>query len=232
MHTVVYALVPHSDIAKFEVEDGLARGAATNLVSAPTSISQVAVDLATAGTVDLDSTYTAPAFGALMRISAESSSDAHPGDIDDLVGEVASVVGAWAVTSSVIADRADSWVGSATPGVKLIGLLTSAPGIDAKSFDGWVRDAVATCSSELSGVGVRLHTPQEALIGASTFDNIVELSFSTHEQLEGALATHGVRQLLQSELLNADTTQVFTAVEHLLTPNENAWELHDHPLGE
>ncbi len=227
MHTVVYALLPHSDIAKFEIEDGLVRGAATELLAAPSSISRVSVDIATAGVVDFDSPHETPSFDALFRITAESMSEARPAHLDDLVAEVAGVVGAWTVSTVTVAERDDEWIGVATPGVKLVALLTSGPGIDRGSYDGWLRDALMTCADDLDGVGVAYHTPGETLVGTTGFDSMVEFSFPTQDGLEQALETHTLQSILGSELLDSDETQAFTAVEHLLTPNENAWEMHN-----
>lgn len=227
MHTVVYALVPHSDIAKFEVEDGLARGAAAELLAAPSTISQVVVDIATAGIIDVDSPHTPPGFDALLRVSAESMADAQPAHLAELVADVASVAGAWTISTISIAEREDDWIGSATPGVKLVALLSSGPGIDRGSFDGWLREALLTCANDLAGVGVVTHTPEETLEGSRQFDSLVEFSFSTQDGLAHALEAHMLQSVLGSELLDSDKTQVFTTVEHLLTPNENAWEMHD-----
>lgn len=231
MNTVVYALSPHFDIAKFELEDGLVRQAAASLLAAPSTITQITVDIATAGVVDVDTPHSAPSFGAMLRIAADSMSDAQPTDLAELVADVVGVVAAWTVTTSVLAERDDHWIGSSTPGVKLVAFLTGGPGIDSGSYDGWLRDAAMTVATELDGVGVALLSPNDPLIGDERFDTILELSFPGQAELEKALAEDTLQPILGSELLDLGKTQLVTTAEHRLVPNENAWEMHNssHP---
>lgn len=231
MNTVVYALSAHFDIAKFELEDGLVRQAAASLLAAPSTIAQITVDIATAGVVDVDTPHSAPSFDAMLRIAADSMSDAQPPDLAELVADVVGVVGAWTVETSVLAERDDHWIGSSTPGVKLVAFLTSGPGIDRGSYDGWLRDAAMTCAAELDGVGVALVSPNDPLVGVERFDTILELSFPGRAELEKALAEKTLQPILGSELLDLGKTQLVTTAEHRLVPNENAWEMHNssHP---
>ncbi len=227
MHTVAFALLSHSDIAKFELEDGLARGAATKLLASPSTISRVSVDIATAGVINFDPPHGAPPFDALFRITAASMSEAQPSNLDKLIADVATVVGSWTISTVTVAEREDQWIGSATPGVKLVAFLVSGPGIDSGSYSGWLRDALMTCADDLDGVGVTHIIPEETLSGATQFSSMIEFSFPTQDGLAQALAAHTLQPILESELLDSDKTQMFSAVEHLLTPNENAWEMYN-----
>lgn len=230
MHTVVYALAKHEDVAKFELEDGLVRHAATELLARPSSIDRVVVTLPKAERHEVGADHRPPSHDALLRIAAGEPADARPATLDSLIVEVAGVVGGWSVESTSIADRPDSWVGTATRGVTFSLMFGAGPGIDKSSYDGWLRDALMTCSDELDGVGIQQHSLVESFVDGDGFDTILEFSFPTEHSLESALNSASVQAIIGSELLDAQSLRAFAAVEHIHTPNENAWAMHESPV--
>ena len=226
MPTLLYALAMHDDIARFDLEDGLARRAAASLLESPSSITEVRVDLPLAGTLDLSSTAHATLPDALLTIEAGAESDARPSNLDELVVEVAQIVGAWSVSTTSITDRGDTWVGSATRGTTLHVLCSSGPGIDQSSYDAWRRDALKTCADELEGIGIREQTVLDTLIAGDGFETHIELSFPTVAGLDEAIASRAVAPIIESELLDPTSVRAFAASQHVHVPNENAWEMH------
>ena len=99
MHDAFYALAAHEDIAKLELEDGLLRHAAVELLSKRSSIRQIVVDLTRARSIDLGVPARPADFDASVRITADSEEDAHPDALADLVLDVASIVGTWTVAN-------------------------------------------------------------------------------------------------------------------------------------
>jgi len=227
MYDGFYALAAHNDIAKFELEDGLVRGAAVELLSRRSSIRQIVVDLPRARSVDLGISSRPAGFDASMRITAESEDDAHPAVLADLVLDVANIVGTWSVANHETSELPKVWIGTATPGAKLMFLFNRAAGIDITSYDTWLQDAIASCDSRLDGVGVSYFSPLTAFQQGDDFDTIAEFSFTTEDALDAAIEDRALSPLLGSELLDPDSVRVRVTVEHRLVPNENAWTVLD-----
>lgn len=227
MHTMVYALAKHEDVAKFELEDGLVRHTATELLAKPSSTDCVVVGFPTAEHHAVGVEHRRPSFDALLRISASEHVDTRPPTLDALILEVAGVVGAWEVDSTVIAERPDSWVGTATRGMTLAAMFDAGPGIDRGSYNGWLREALMTCAEDLDGVGVVHHSTVETIVAGDGFDTLLEFSFPTEDALVATLDSASLKAIVGSELLDASSLRAFTAVEHIHTPNENAWAMHE-----
>lgn len=226
MPTLLYALVQHRDIAKFEFEDGLVRQAAASLLAEPSTISTIAVDTLTSTTIE---NIGQPPMGstvidALVRITAEEEVDARPVGFEELVSDVARVVGIWEVDVRDLAVRTDSWRGTSTPGVKLSLMLRRGPGIDLGSYEGWLRDETKSLLGSLDSAGVRTLVPRQPP-GDDDFDTLLEFSFPTESALTTALANRTLAPILESELLEPSSLTVLATAEHILRPNENAWEL-------
>jgi hypothetical protein len=234
MHTVVYALAQHDDIAKFELEDGLVRRAAVELLAAPSSISSIVVHIPRAEEVRFDVATRPPGYDALLEISAGDERDTKPKEFDELTVDVALPIGAWSVSTVQIADRSDSWIGTATPGITLTILFTRAPGIDRNSYDGWLRDALKSCVERLDDVAVRQLSPLTALLPGDDFETMLEFSFPSASALAQAVADQAFTPVIGSELLDPTSIRSQSSVKHRLVPNENAWEMHNtsHPTGE
>lgn len=226
MFTVTYAMVKHDDVAKFDLEDGLVREAAQSLLETPSTTEQIRIDLPREDEVPLGLAHRDPALDALVTIAAGSEEDARPANLADLVGDVARVAGAWSVQSLTIAEREDSWIGSATRGITVHLLCNRGAGIDQTSYDAWRRDALKTCADTLDGVGVREYTVDAVLVEGDGFDTHVEFSFPTEAELDEALAANVLSSVVDSELLEESSVRLFTATQQLLAPNENAWEMH------
>lgn len=230
MHTLLYALAQHEDIAKFELEDGLVREAAASLLAHPSTISDITIDTLTSATFDdrlPEGAGTSPrGFDALLRITASDERDTRPNAFDELVMNVARVVGRWPVTTREITSRSDSWRGTSTPGVKLNLLLSRGPGIDLSSYEGWLLDEVQAAVERTGSVGVRSISPIQGGDPAS-FDTLLEFSLPSQELLTSTLDEGHLSGILESELLDPAQLRVFATSEHVLTPNENAWELSE-----
>lgn len=227
MYDAFYALAGHGDIARLELEDGLVRGAAVELLSRRSSIRQIVVDLPRARSVDLGVSSRPAGFDASMRITAEREADAHPDVLADLVLDVASVVGTWSLANHESSELPKEWIGTATPGAKLMFLFNRAAGIDITSYDTWLQDAIASCQSRLDGAGVSYFSPLTAFQHGDDFDTMAEFSFATEDALDAAIEDRALSPLLGSELLDPDSVRIRPTVEHRLVPNENTWTVLD-----
>ena len=227
MHDAFYALAAHEDIAKLELEDGLLRQAAVELLSKRSSIRQIVVDLTRARSIDLGVPARPADFDASVRITADSEEDAHPDALADLVLDVASIVGTWTVANHETTELPKVWIGTATPGVKLMFLFNRAAGIDITSYDTWLQDAIASCESRLHDAGVRYFSPLTAFQHGDDFDTIAEFSFVSEEALDDAIDDRAFSPLVGSELLDPDSVRLRPTIEHRLLPNKNAWPVPD-----
>lgn len=227
MPTVVYALAKHDDVAKFELEDGLARHTATELLSAPSSIAQIITNFPRAESPATGFEHRGADVDALFAISAEAESDAHPASFDGLIVDVARVVGAWTVTATEIAQRTDTWVGSATTGANLSVLFSRGPGIDQNSYDAWLRDVLMTAAESMDGTGISHFTTDGVLVGGDGFDTWIEFSFPSEDALTDAFERKLLAPLITSKLFDENSVRVFASVQHVHVPNENAWQVFE-----
>lgn len=227
MHTAVYALAQHDDIAKFELEDGLVRQAAVSLLAAPSSIRSIAIHVPKAHEVSVGLGSRPAGYDALIEITAGEEHDTRPKEFDNLIFDVARPIGAWSVSTTQIAERSDEWIGTATPGITLTLLFSRAPGIDLNSYDGWLRDALMSCVERLDDCAVRMLSPSTVLLPGDEFETMLEFSFPTTSALEQAIADHAFAPVIGSELLDVGSIRSQSSVEHRLVPNENAWEMHE-----
>lgn len=225
MFTVTHAMVKHDDVAKFDLEDGLAREAAMALLESPSTIEEIRIDLPREDVLELGREHRSVGFDALVTITAGSEQDARAGSLDDLVVDVAQVGGAWSVVTTNIAEREDTWVGSATRGLTVHLLCNRGAGIDQSSYDAWRRDALKTFADTVDGIGVREDSTDAVLVDGDGFDTHVEFSFPTDAHLDEAIASNALSAIVDSELLEEGSVRVFAATQHVHVPNENAWEM-------
>ncbi len=227
MYDVFYTLDGHDDIAKLELEDGLVRHAAVELLSKRSFIRQIVVDVPRARSIDLGIPARPAGFDASVRITADREEDAHPDALADLVLDVANIVGTWTVANHETTELPKVWIGTATPGVKLMFLFNRAAGIDITSYDTWLQDAIASCESRLHDAGVRYFSPLTASEHGDDFDTIAEFSFVSEDALDDAIEERALSPLVGSELLDPDSVRIQATIEHRLLPNKNAWPVLD-----
>jgi hypothetical protein len=230
MHHAFYALAAHVDIDKFELEDGVVRRASRELLLEESTISRVLVDIPTERPLSLDIETHVPEWDVSLIITAESSEQSAPHNFAELIIDVASVIGQRAVSTIEVSELSSSWIGSATPGPKISFLLNRSAGVDAGSYDGWLRDALNDCIAKVDDVGCRAFAPLRKNEVDAGFDTIASFWFPSVEALESAVGEHVFNPLLTSHLVDNDAIRAMSSVEHRLTPNPNTWSMPTGPL--
>lgn len=224
MHHHFFTLRSHSDIAKFELEDGVVRTAAAGLLAEESTISHLLVDMSTERTLALTSEVTAPQWESSIVVSSADESDANADVLGALVVDVASIIDHWTVMMIEVSDLDGSWVGSATPGPKMSFVVRRSSGIDSASFNGWLRDTLSDAVAKSPGMGTRAIAPLDA-DGQTPRDSILSFWFSDEAALNDAVSNQLFAPLLGAELIEADSVRSWSTVEHRLTPNPNAWSM-------
>lgn len=224
MHHHLFTLRSHSDIAKFELEDGVVRTAAAGLLADESTISQLLVDMSTERTLALTAEVHTPQWESSVIISSADEGDADADVLAELVVDVATVIDHWPVMLIEISDLDGTWVGSATPGPKVSFVVRRSSGIDSASFNGWLRDTLSDALAKSPGIGARAIAPLDT-DGQAPRDSILSFWFPDEAALNDAVTNQLFASLLGAELIDADSIRSWSTVEHRLTPNPNAWAM-------
>lgn len=215
MHHRVYGLTSHADLTRFEVEDGLLRHTAPELLKAETSITAVTLDVAIADHAGQISDYDNQ-----ITISASDEADAAPTNLVELVSEVAIVKASAWFTITEVAELSTTWVGSATPGPKVT-LHFDPASENSGSYRGDVEELAGTVAKSLGDVGSRvLHAGAAGRWPRST---AISFWFPNRDAAKDAFDGDGFAGLTTSSLINNETLVIVQAVEHRVLPNPNTW---------
>jgi len=220
MHHSLPTLTPHADITKFELEDGIMRGVVAALLSEPSSIAEIIVDMPRDGTDNLPVSAPSATDNALLAITASSESDA-AAELDELVSPFAVVSRAGIADRIEVVERERTWHGTATPGVALRLRADRAPGIDVASFTHWATDSLANCAVRLPNSGIRAMV---ATVSESPLSSVsASVIFDRDEDLRDALTDGALAAFTESELIAPDSLSIDMVTEHRVSPNPNAW---------
>ncbi len=229
MHNHLFTLRSHSDIAKFELEDGVVRTAAASLLAEESTIRHILVDVSTERTLALMAEVHTPQWESSVLVSCADEGDADADVLGELVVDVASIIDHWPVLMIEVSDLDSSWVGSATPGPKVSFVVRRSSGIDSASFNGWLRDTLSDALAKSPGIGARSLAPLDT-DGQPSRDSILSFWFPNEAALNDAVSKQLFAPLLSAELIEADSIRLWSTVEHRLTPNPNAWAMPTGPL--
>jgi hypothetical protein len=115
------ALRKHGDVSKLDFEDGL-RAAVHDRLDNNVGVHQIAVDLCAIDQAGIGTPH--PSFDALMWVDRDDD------DISldqPVLLDVALPVGSWKIDTTDFVAHHESWVGKATPGVRVLYLMSSLP---------------------------------------------------------------------------------------------------------
>jgi len=220
MHSTLFTLTAHPDITKFELEDGMLRGAVASLLAERSSISEVTVDIPRDGTENLPHDFPSTPDSTLIAITASSVSDTAQA-LDLLVNDFAVVTRSGAVDRLDITNRDASWPGTATPGVTLRIRADQTPGINLSSFTQWTKDALGSCSERLPSTTIRAMIATE---GSSQLPSVsTAITFANDDELRDALGGKVLAPFVDSEFLSPGTLSFDMVTEHRVSPNPNTW---------
>ena len=227
-HTL-FTLAAHSDVAKFELEDGVIRVAGSEILRNESTITRLLIDVPTERTTQFSVDTLAADWDAMMVISADSATDSRPENAEALVAESAIISGQWDVTVVELRDIDEEWVGTATPGSKVSFILTRGAGIDPASFDDWLTSAMRDLADRMDNGGSRIVTPIRSA-GNAPFDAIASFWFPSEDDLGAAVDGQLFASILASHLVDEGSVRAMSTVEHRRQPNPNAWAMPDGPL--
>jgi len=225
-HTVA-VLAAHSDIAKFEFEDGVVRDAVATLLSNESTISHILVDLAIERELALAPPIERADWDGSVLIGASNAEDANPQKLAALVSDVASVVSSWSANVTEVSDLDMTWVGTATPGAKVSIVLSRSAGVDAASFDSWLIESLADAVAQMPEIGCRAIT---SLPESNPAKAIASFWFPTEASLNAATDAQLFAPIVSAHLIDVEQTRALTTIEHRLSPNPNAWSMPTGPL--
>jgi hypothetical protein len=227
MYHAFYALAAHDDIEKFELEDGIVRHAGAELLAEASTIERIIVDAPSERRPEPAADTPRVPWGSSITISARDAADCRPAALDELIFDVALVVGAWTVASVDVAEFERDWIGRATPGGKISFLLRRSAGIDQSSYENWLSNAMIESTNRLGDVGSRYVLPRDAFVPGVEFDTIASFWFPDDHALEAAVDGDGFGPLIASDLVDRTATRTHLSVEHRLIPNPNTWTSTD-----
>ncbi len=227
MHHALLALRAHRDLAKFDLEDGLLRSIVAQRLTEPSSITRVVVDLATEDQrgVSADDGVAPHELDALVWISADDVADLDPRTLPVPLDHVAAEIAGWMIESVEVRDLDRGWVGTATPGLKLVFLLSAQDGVSDADFDGWLRDTAETCASRMVTGGLSYHRMLSPIVDSPDVDAVVAFWFRSAGRLEEAESYGVFDPVHTAEVVDAEATTRLVTVEHRIHPNPNVWRV-------
>lgn len=214
----LFALNSHLDMTRFEVEDGLLRNAAADLLSNESAIETITIDI---GLQRLPESVGEPlgTIDSLFLIKASNPDDATPAHFEELVASTASVAGSWTVETIPVTRLKKSWSGTATPGPKLNAFFrTDKTGDTSRER---IVDVTGTIAADLGDVGSRVtfvSAGQEA-----PFESAISLWFADVASAKDALAGPAYTTFFNSSLVDRESLGLYRTTEHVLTANPNIW---------
>ena len=220
MHHGLYTIRAHGDVTKLELEDGLIRGAVASLLSEPSTIVEVLVDVPRDASSDLPHDAEPTPDSAQILITASSESDAES-DVATLIAEVAIVERAGRVIHAALVAPEGEWPGSATPGVTLRIRANRASTVEQQAFTQWVDESLLTISSRLGGIAARSSTATQDDGDLPSMS--ASLTFPSTEEAFDAMSSGALSSLLESDLIDPATVQIDLVTEHRFKPNPNTW---------
>ncbi|MGI9605936.1 MAG: hypothetical protein ACR2P0_07325 [Acidimicrobiales bacterium] len=208
----------HLDLAKFDLEDGVRRRIAVELLASEPSISRIVVDIR-AESQDLIEGTVRSGVDSLVWLDAEDAQTLDPVEVSPRLDEVAAHIEGWWVDSTEVRDLEREWVGVSTPGVKVVFFLRRVD--DANDFESWLADATQTAASRMVAGGASFHRVLAEYVPSSPVDALVAFWFPTEARLVEAEA-HGVFDAIVSDRhVDSEAADRLVVFEHRLHPNEN-----------
>ena len=228
MHQRFFALRAHGDVAKFEYEDGIVRSAASGLLTEESGIDHVVADVATETALHGASEFAKSSWDASLLISSATPDEPGIAEVPDLVADVAMVTESWPARVLTAGGLDSTWHGTTVPATKTSFVFRRAAGIDAASFEEWIQNELVDTVNNVGTRGSRAILTRDD----GDFDDraIVSMWFAQGDDLYNATATEIFSPFAGSSLIDADSLQLFTSVEHRLDPNPNAWSMPTGPL--
>ena len=211
-----FHLHAHDDVTTLELEDGLIRTAVAELITQPSTITEIVVDIPRQRAIQFGEGPAGPVVS--LVISAESADDTVP-DLQPLVAEVAVINDSWQAQLAEVKSTTRSWVGVATPGVKVSVLVDAAPGIGAPALSTFLTEIGQDAGSLEEVATVELLTPTDRSTRA-----ILSLQVNPEPELDSLLSSDTFAKLSASDLLDLSSLTASASTEHRIAPNPNTWQ--------
>ena len=219
MRHVVTLLRAHADLTKLEFEDGLLRGIIPARLGVESSLFGIDVDLRAESQSSFGAAAVSGAPDAVLTLSALDEAGPTAEEIEDMVGEVASPTAFYVTESSVTGEDAPSWVGTATPGTKLM-VFVRQLSADAETAAAWLDSATAEIGRLVEPGHIRVHRVVDSSASSPSLDAILTVRFPTADDITAAEEA-GLTALLDAD--DADTSSRLLAFEHRFSADPNHW---------
>lgn len=214
-----YALMSHPDVTRFEVEDGVVRHAAAELVSEETTIDNIMIDLGVQvrrGNPE----HPVAALDTVLSISGATEADVTPPGLADLIVDVAVVAATVPLEIVEVSQLEKSWIGTMTPGPKITAYWNPATA-DSPAYRSSVEELAATVASALGDVGCRVSFGERSDDWPVTTS--ISYWFANPGAAGDALAGDVFDALDNPDLVAPESFLLVEAVEHRVIPNPNNW---------
>jgi len=216
MHRHYFHLTAHDDVNTLELEDGLIRTAVAELITQPSTINEIVVDIPRQRAIELGDAPAAPLVS--LVISAEEADDTVP-NLQPLVAEVAVINDSWQAQLIQLLPITRSWVGNTTPGVKVSAYVEAAPGIDAAALTAFLKNIGEDAAEIDEVVAGELLSPSDR-----SARSILSLQVDPEAELDALLSSGAFETLSKSELIETSSLAASAASEHRIVPNPNTWQ--------
>ncbi len=223
MHHVLYCLTSHPDVTRFEVEDGVVRQAAAELLSEETTIDTIAIDL---GIFVREGAAETPAAGydVLVSISGGTAEDVSPSEFAELVAEVAVVSSSTPISIDELSQLEKEWVGTTTPGPKVTAHFNPAAS-DSADYRDQIEALARSVVASIGNVGCRVvhSTPTDGW----PFATSLGYWFANNAEAKEAFERDAFDLLSSSSLIAPNSFVLTESIEHRIAPNPNTWTTND-----
>ena len=214
MHHCLHGLTSHRDVTRFELEDGILREAAPELLREATGIDKITIDL---GVTVRRGASESPVtrFDSTLLISGATEADVAPTRLTDLLAEVAVIGATSRLEVTDVSQLEKSWIGTATPGPKLTAHIDKTIADSSDSRERVHELATSICDS-LGNVGCRVMFGDRSEQWPITTS--ISFWFPNKQSAVAALDSSAFDPLVEQE-----TSLLVEAIEHRLAPNPNTW---------
>ncbi len=219
--TSLLAIRPHGDLAKFEFEDHLLRGAVPQLLRSQNGISSVTVDLR----IETQSSGDTPQdLGAMITVIETNSDRSAVRELREMVFEAGEVEAAWEVDDRRATQSATTWLGTSTPGVKSLCFVRMPADSDSPDHH---RHLVETAGDllhdRLPQAEISTYVVTADLVPSPVTTAVFTMLFRSVNAIDEARQAGAFAPI--EDLVERHEATVFElrTVEHRLFPNPNTW---------
>lgn len=193
------ALRKHGDVSKLDFEDGLRAAVRERLDN--NGVHQIAVDLCATDQAGIGARD--PSFDALMWVDRDDDEL----ELDQpLLLDVTLPIGSWKIDTTDLVSHHESWVGKATPGVRVLYLMSSLPAQPT------LRELLDDATARMSGGALTCH---DVVGGSANLVAAVSFWFPRYADLDEA-TKNAVFERFESATWQGERAERILAFERIV----------------